>query len=93
MPQSIPEPLQPLLADYLRLVDKTLPDFVTAFYLHGSIALGAFNSRYSDIDFISVISRRANADDLEGLRAIHRIIAAKYPRWQFNGSYLYADAI
>jgi hypothetical protein len=84
----IPEPIRPLLQDYLGLLNDRVPDLIDACYLHGSIALNAFNDRWSDIDFITVLQHRPTADELTRLRSIHRTITTKYPRWKLDGSYL-----
>jgi hypothetical protein len=88
MNPRIPEPVQPLLSDFLALVQRQLPDFFSAFYLYGGSAHGAFNVRLSDIDFIAVLSRRATQADLERLRLIHEQIATQYPQWEMDGIYL-----
>ncbi len=85
--QRIPKVLHPLLGKYLRQVSKRLPGFLTGFYLVGSLALDSFNERFSDIDFVGVISRRASRDDLESLQVIHRAVEKEYPRWKMEGSY------
>jgi hypothetical protein len=72
----------------LRLIESKLPGFLSGLYLHGSIALGAFNVHLSDIDFIAFTSRRCTATDLAVLRAIHQTVATNYPRWALEGSYL-----
>jgi hypothetical protein len=45
---QIPEAVYPLLHDYRQLLTQYLPDLLEACYLHGSIALNAFNERLSD---------------------------------------------
>ncbi len=88
MDTRIPTPILDLLSDYLNLLENELPGFVTGLYLHGSIALSAFNEDLSDIDFVGLLSRRASADDLDSLQIVHQTIATKYPRWPLEGSYL-----
>ncbi len=88
MDSRIPELIQPLLNHYLTLIEQSLPGFMLGFYLHGSIALGAFNEHFSDIDFIATISRVVTADDFERLSQIHHVIASNYPHWSLEGSYL-----
>ncbi len=88
MHSKIPEPVQPVLQKYLLLIEKELPGFLIGFYLHGSLALGAFNTHWSDIDFITVISRRCRTEDVERLKNIHGQLARKHPRWDLSGSYL-----
>ena len=90
MTHRIPDSIRPLLQTYLDQLDQHLPDFAQAVYLHGSIALDAFDDQRSDIDFITVINRTATADDVQKLSTIHKTIAAQYPRWLFEGSYLQA---
>ena len=63
MDSRIPSVIRPLLTAYLILTDKALPGFISALYLHGSIALDAFQETLSDIDFIAVISRPCTASD------------------------------
>jgi hypothetical protein len=81
----IPEPLRPLLERLLSRFDAELPGFVTGFYLHGSIALDAFNPRRSDIDFLAVISRIPTPDDIAALSRIHREV---HGEWPLQGAYL-----
>jgi hypothetical protein len=88
LPPSIPEPVQPLLNAYLRHMEARLPGLLAGFYLHGSLALGAFNLHSSDIDFITVVTRRCTPEDVERLRQIHQEVATQYPRWGMSGSYL-----
>jgi hypothetical protein len=88
MRNRVPAPIQPLLAAYLAALDQALPDLMAACYLHGSLALDAFDPQLSDIDFITVVSRACTPDDIARLRAIHQEIAQCYPQWPLEGSYL-----
>jgi hypothetical protein len=88
MSTTIPPSVQPVVDAYLRLTTITLPGFLTGFYLHGSLALGAFNPRFSDIDFITIASRPCTPSDITCLRTIHQTIAHTYPQWPLEGSYL-----
>ena len=84
----MPDPIQPLLDAYLTWLEQTLPGFLSGFYLHGSIALGAFSPRLSDIDFVATLSRPASAGDLARLAEIHRAVAARFRPWPLDGCYL-----
>ena len=88
MNYRIPELIQPSLENYTSLINQHLPDLLGAFYLEGSIALGEFNPRFSDIDFVAVLSRPADLQELERLRQIHRDIEKGFLRWKLSGSYL-----
>ncbi|MBI1257111.1 MAG: DUF4111 domain-containing protein [Chloroflexi bacterium] len=80
MPSPIPPAIAPLLDTYLTAIEQKLPGLLTGFYVYGSIALGAFNERSSDIDAVAVVSRRCTPSDIEDLRAIHQAIQQQYPR-------------
>jgi hypothetical protein len=80
-----------VLGEYIALVHKELPGLLAGMYLHGSLALGAFDPRLSDIDFISITSRRCGATDIDSLRAIHDTLRLRYPQAQLEGSYLQWD--
>ena len=88
MHSRIPTVIQPLLADFLAQIDEQLPDFVVGFYIHGSIALDAFNPLSSDIDTLAVLNRPASEGDLETLTRIHQTTAGIYPKWLLEVSYL-----
>jgi hypothetical protein len=90
-PSEVPQTINPLLEAYLGLLEKELPGFVTGFYLHGSIALGAFDPKLSDIDFIAVISRLCAKRDFETLAGIHQKLAQREDYVALQGSYLGAQ--
>ena len=83
----IPEPVQSVLDLYKSLVRDRLPEHVMGFYLHGSIALGAYEHGFSDIDFIAVLNQRASETDCQVLEAIHKEVAEKYEKPNLEGSY------
>lgn len=85
----LPEAIQPLMQAYLTQVAQRLPGLMTACYLHGSVALSAFDPALSDVDFITIVSRRCTPDDLAQLAAVHAALEKQYPPLQ--GSYLQAD--
>lgn len=87
----IPEAVQPIIKEYLRLTEQRLVGLINASYSIGSIALGEFNECFSDIDFITVLCRKASPIDLGHLRKIHQSIERTYPRWKMSGSYVQAS--
>lgn len=93
MDSRIPPVLDALLTAFTAELDRRLPDFVQGLYLHGSIALGTFNPRSSDVDFVALTSRAAAPADFDHLRAIHQQLAAAYPQWPLEGSYFRAAEI
>lgn len=88
MPTEIPQLVQPVLNEYIACVCEALPDLLVGLYLHGSLALDAYNPGLSDIDFIAVVSRRCTPQDVRVLRVIHQSLMQRYPAAQLEGSYL-----
>src|SRR5262245_13133621 len=88
---QVPESIKPIVAEYMSLIDKMLPDVMDALYLHGSIALNAFNEHFSDIDFITVVSRPCTHSDVERLKKIHDTLENRYAHWPLEGSYIQWD--
>ncbi|MEH2417029.1 aminoglycoside adenylyltransferase domain-containing protein [Nostoc sp.] len=88
MDTRIPECIRPVLNDYLLLLRTELPGLIGGCYIHGSIALNAFNPYLSDIDFITILTRRAKTSEVKNLKAIHQKLKLSYPQWKLEGSYL-----
>lgn len=88
---SVPTVILPVLDEYLELMEQRLPDLINAFYIHGSIALGAFNPACSDIDFVAMLNRHCTIDDMNSLREVHYLLRKKYPKWKMDGCYLQWD--
>jgi hypothetical protein len=86
--ERVPAVIRPLLDEALPGLDRNLPGLVAGFYLAGSVALGGFNPRFSDIDFVALLSRPVEANDWQALARIHRTIERKYPAWKLEGIYL-----
>lgn len=75
---------------FLAAADERAPGLVVGLYLHGSVVYGDFWPDCSDVDFVSVVSHRPDAREVEALRAAHAAVAARYPRPHFDGSHLLA---
>lgn len=88
MTATVPEIIKPLLAEFLSLLDERLSGLIGGFYLQGSLALGAFNERLSDIDFIAFLNRGWTTRDLAEIQKINDTIHQKYPRWPVDGLFL-----
>jgi hypothetical protein len=88
-----PQPAQQVLNEYIALAHTTVPGLLNGVYLHGSLALNAYNPGLSDIDFISITSRRCTDADIEGLRALHHTLLQTYPQAQLEGCYLLAQDV
>lgn len=88
MDHRIPEPVRPTLQDYVSRVNDQVPGLMKAFFIEGSIALGGFNARFSDVDFVAILNRQVTPMEFEALRGIHKAVEKRYPRWELMGDYL-----
>src|SRR5215212_1686527 len=93
MSATIPESVQQVLNEYIALVHQALPGLLTGVYLHGSVALNAFNPGLSDVDFISITSRRCTATDVDALRTLHHTLIQRYPQAHLEGCYLLPEDV
>ena len=88
MDARIPVQIQPIIETYSAQIDRNLSELVSSFYIVGSIALNGFNPYFSDIDFITLLQRPANMEEIAKLGEIHQTIEAEHPKWKFSGIYL-----
>jgi hypothetical protein len=88
LPARLPPPLAPKLRHYLQLLAETAPGLVTACYLTGSLALGAFDEHNSDVDFVACLRGPAAPADLAALRTVHAALERAEGRWKLEGCYL-----
>lgn len=85
---SIPEEAKEILKEHLDLLESKLPNLLEAYYIYGSISLGAFNYGMSDIDFIVVMKRKITEIDINILKEIHREIKKKFSKTDLMGLYV-----
>lgn len=88
MHPRIPPVLHPVFECYLSSIRQCLPNFLSSFYLVGSIALDEFNPHFSDIDFVALTDRPAIKSEIEALREVHREVERYHQRWKLSGIYL-----
>ena len=67
------------LTDDLR---EQLAANLVGLYLHGSLVMGDFEPRRSDVDLLAVLAHDLSEADLQGLREMHACIAAAHPNWR-----------
>lgn len=88
----IPTIVNQLIKNYTELLHEELPDTIEGIYLHGSIALNAFDNS-SDVDFLTITKRPLIQEDIQALKQIHQIIAKKYEKPEMDGMYLQQSEI
>ncbi|MFF5038062.1 nucleotidyltransferase domain-containing protein [Nocardia salmonicida] len=84
--------ISPIVTDtvesYLALADAEAPGLIEGLYLEGSVALGDFHPKASDIDFVAVTATPPDAAALATLERIHTQLRRQRPRPFFDGTYL-----
>ena len=85
---NIPEKANEILMEHIYLIESKIPNLLEAYYIYGSVCLGAFNYGVSDIDFIVVVKRIVTETDITILKEIHRKIKKKFPKTDLMGLYL-----
>jgi hypothetical protein len=88
MDKRIPTTIQPLIENYVGALNAQFPTVVYGCYILGSTALGEFNEYFSDIDFVTVLRRMLNSEEIDRLRTIHHTLERQFPRWKMSGSYV-----
>ena len=86
----IPDELRPLLRAYVDALRTSFPERVYAVSLYGSLALGDFTLRVSDIDFLTVMVGRISEDDQAVIKALHRKLRSA-ARWASGMDGEYAE--
>jgi hypothetical protein len=84
-PAGFPD-VEQLLAGFVTGLTELLGDELAGSYLHGSLALGAFNPEQSDVDFLVATGGDLSAEQVEALAALHLRLGER-----LDGSYLPLD--
>ena len=83
-----PKLVEVVLEEYQELLHDGLPNTLKGLYLHGSIALNAFEENRSDIDSIAITNQRLTEDEAGILSKIHSAMAQKYRTPEMDGVYM-----
>ena len=84
-----------VLDELLSNVQAILGNHFLGMYLHGSLAIGDFDPRRSDIDFVVVTADELPGEMLPALEAMHARMAAGGSAWaaELEGSYIPQHAL
>lgn len=74
---------------------EILGENLLAMYLHGSLAIGDFNKKGSDIDFMIVLDKELSDETIQKLREMHGSILKNDSKWakKIEGSYVQKDLL
>lgn len=87
----LPSTVDAVVDAYLQVIDADAPGLVEGLYLTGSVALGDFRPRTSDIDFVAVTASRPDAGAHAALARAHSRLRNVWPRPYFDGAYVTWD--
>ena len=88
MDYLIPRSVHNLMQVHLQLLNTNLPSLIEGVYLYGSIALGAFDEKKSDVDFIVLLKREANEKEVEIIKHIHIQLLEENLGSRMDGMYI-----
>lgn len=88
---TIPKEVDEVLKQYFNLFEDKFPNLLESYHIYGSVSLGAFKYGASDIDFVAILKRKINEDDLNGLKEIHTNIKKVFPKIDLMGFYITQD--
>ena len=91
MPAEIPAEIRPMLDAYLNAFHAQFPELLSGFFVYGSIALGAFEPEWSDIDTVAILKRPLTESEFKSLESLHKQLIISYDKWQLEVTYLLAE--
>jgi hypothetical protein len=86
----LPPPVIRVNRTFLETIDEAAPGLVQGLYLHGSLGFGDFTLAHSDIDFVAVLARRPDQDDVVALAEAHTLVRERHSQLNFDGFHIVA---
>ena len=85
----IPEIIRPCLNDYIKYIESQFSsDILVGVYLYGSISLGGFDEKKSDIDFVTVLKRSLYQEEKDYLKVVHKKLNLNSLGKRMDGIYI-----
>jgi hypothetical protein len=85
--------VESVVSAYLEAVDAEAPGLIEGLYLTGSVALGDFHPRASDIDFVAVTAKPLDEFATAAVARAHARLRKQFPRPVFEGIYATWDQL
>ncbi|MEA4831307.1 hypothetical protein SDC9_70337 [bioreactor metagenome] len=82
------ENLQLALTEFSKETQRLFGDELVGIYLTGSIALGSYHYRKSDIDFTVLVRSPLSDDYFKHLEDLHKELVVAFPHQKFEGHYI-----
>lgn len=90
-PNPAPAEVRAVCEAFCQLVDEAAPGLLEGLYLHGSLGFGEWYVGTSDVDFVAVLSRRADREVADVLDRVHGDLQLHFPTPSFDGMHLTWD--
>ena len=85
---KLPNEVEAIVKEYVMLMEEAFPSQLEGLYIQGSIALDAYVSGSSDLDFIAVTRKRLTEREGKTISGIHQKLANKLSKPELDGCYL-----
>lgn len=90
----IPEILIPMLNEYDKSLRENFPNKIFGIFIYNSVALGCFNEKSSDIDFITILNEEFENEDICIVEKVHRKISEAFEYGnRMEGMYITKDKV
>ncbi len=90
---KLPSPTDKILTEFVSQINKIQTDLIEGLYVTGSIPLGDYYLKKSDIDFIAILKEKPNEVVIKKIEKIHFKIEHKYNNPKLNGYYLTLEGL
>jgi hypothetical protein len=90
---GLPPAVGDVVRTYLRLADQEVPGLIQGLYIVGSVALGEFRPRASDVDVVAVTDQALDGEALAGLDRTHARLREYRRRPTLDGFYITWDEL
>lgn len=86
---------QKILDIILENIQEIMGANLIALYLDGSLVIGDFDLKQSDIDLVAVLSNQMDDNEFSKLKSMHELIVVDYPEWddRIEVCYITANAL
>lgn len=85
---NLPDRAAQAAQGHISLLNARLPGALDSYYIIGSVALGAFEEGFSDVDFVVLLRGRPDGAALNELKQLHRELCSRFPQTALDGLYI-----
>lgn len=90
---SLPASVQVTAHTHIAMLASAMPGWLDSYYFTGSVALGAFQTGISDVDFVAIVTRCLKEGEPERLKSIHRSLHNRKLFSPLDGFYVTEDQL